>query len=458
MISNWSFLRGGPVSGRYMRYAIVLCVGWLVILALSVAVFLLAPRSYQSGFTLILPGAGSSTSVNLESLGQASSSAESPFGGLSLSPTENYKRLLQSYRLRGQVAETVGATIAGIPPPKVRLANQTKLMFVSVRAASPVEAYRLADAWLSTFEQELTLLRAEEQDLREQAYRATLASFEAAVEEAQARIISFQSKYGLISIEQFRELVAQTETIRLEVERSSTDAQVAQSEIQRLSSLLNISPERAADIMTLLSDGSFQALHKARANAETRRSELAEIFGPNHPELVSAGEEYAGLHTGLLERGRALLGYQTFGAVDQTYYASSDERAALIASLVEAASRLSGARQRTARLQKQLRETQDRVEDLAVPATELDALLRDHQIAETVFASALARIDANRTDIFASYPLTQTVETPARPDAPVTPSKKFIALGAFAGMFLYAIGLALLWIRLPIIRALLKTL
>ncbi|MEL6753034.1 MAG: hypothetical protein AAFO57_03320, partial [Pseudomonadota bacterium] len=85
-------------------------------------------------------------------------------------------------------------------------------------------------------------------------------------------------------------------------------------------------------------------------------------------------------------------------------------------------------------------------------------LLRDHQIAETVFASALARIDTNRTDIFASYPLTQTVETPGLPDAPATPSKKFIALGTFAGIFLYAIGLALLWIRLPVIRALLKTL
>jgi uncharacterized protein involved in exopolysaccharide biosynthesis len=109
-------------------------------------------------------------------------------------------------------------------------------------------------------------------------------------------------------------------------------------------------------------------------------------------------------------------------------------------------------------MREQLENTQIRVEQLAVPATELDSLLRDHQVAETVFASALARIDTNRTDVFASYPLTQTVEMPALPGSPATPSKKFIALGTIAGMVFYAIGLALLWIRLPIIRALLKTL
>lgn len=455
---GWSFLRGGPVAGRLVRYATVLGIGWAVVLILAGLFYALSPRTYESGFTLILPGAGPSSSVNLERLGQANSNSASPFGDHSLSPTENYKRLFLSYRLHGKVAARMGVAIEDLPAPRIRLANQTKLIFVSVSAPSPVEARQLAETWLDVFEAELGALRAEEQSLREGAYRATLKGFEDAVESSRARIIAFQTEYGLISVEQFQDLVAQTELLMRDVAEAETAMRVADSEITRLSGLLGMDARRAADIMALLSDGSFQALQDARAEAETRRAELSRIFGPNHPDLMSATEERAGLHSALMARGEALVGYARFSAIDEQFYASSNERARLVADLVQASARLYGARQRHDSLSDQLRTTQLRVETLAAPATELDALLRDHQVAETVFASALARIDANRTDLFASYPLTQTVETPGLPDSPATPSKKFIALGAFAVMFLYAIGLALLWIRLPLIRALLRTL
>lgn len=458
MIAAWSFLKGGPARGRWLRYFIVLAGGSFAILALAAAFFFLTPKTYDSGFTLILPGAGASSSVNLESLGQANSNAASPFGSHSLSPTENYKRLLQSYRLRGRVAATLALDIADVPAPKIQLANQTKLMYVTVRSDTPPAAKRLADTWLEVFEAELAALRAEEQALREGAYRATLESFEQAVEDAQVKIIAFQSEYGLISLDQFQELVAQTESLRVELERADAEMRVAQGEVARLSGILGVSADQAANILTLLSDTSFQSLIDARSVAETRLAELSEMFGTNHPELIAATEEAAGLNAGLRNRGRGLLGIEGFAAVDQIYYTSTGERSALIAKLVDAAVKLAGANRRRDAMLQQLADTQDRVERLAVPATELDALLRDHQIAETVFASALARIDTNRTDIFASYPLTQTVETPGLPTSPATPSKKFIVLGTLAGIVFYSIGLALLWIRLPIIRALLKTL
>lgn len=94
MTPSWTFLRGGPAKGRLVRYSLVLMGGWLIIALLAAAFFFLTPKSYTSGFTLILPGAGSGTSVNLDSLGQATSNTASPFGSHSLSPTENYKKLL----------------------------------------------------------------------------------------------------------------------------------------------------------------------------------------------------------------------------------------------------------------------------------------------------------------------------------------------------------------------------
>ncbi|NQY14696.1 MAG: hypothetical protein HRT81_12640 [Henriciella sp.] len=458
MIREWSFLKGGPRQGRFLRYFLILGLGWMVLGVLAAAFFFLTPKTYSSGFTLILPGAGTSSSVNLDSLGQATSNTASPFGSQSLSPTENYKRLLQSYRLRGNVAGALDLSIADVPAPNIKLANQTKLMYVSVKASDPHAAKRLAETWLASFEHELDALRTEEQTLREMAYRDTLAGFEQAVRDTQAKIIAFQSEYGLISLEQFRDLVGQTETLRIELERSQAEMDVARSEVMRLSEILGISPEQAIHILTLLSDSAFQSIVEAHSKATTTRSELTDMFGPNHPEVIAATNELSGLNKGLFDRGRLLIGFEAFATLDRAYYTSKGERSALIARLVDAAVKYTGIQKRRDAVREQLKNTQLRVENLSVPATELDGLLRDHQVAETVFASALARIDSNRTDIFASYPLTQTVETPGLPGSPATPSKKFILLGTIAGMIFYAIGLALLWIRLPIIRALLKTL
>ncbi len=458
MSQRWTFLNGGPSRGRFLRYAMVLVAGWIVIGALALAFLTLSPKSYSSGFTLILPGAGSGVSVNLDSLGQATSNTASPFGSQSLSPTENYKRLLQSFRLRGHVASQLDLEMSDVPAPAIKLANQTKLMYVSVKASSPDAAHELADAWLAAFEQELAELRAEEQTLRDLAYRDTLAGFEDAVRNTQAQIIAFQTEHGLISVEQFRDLVGQTDTLRIELERAEAERAVALSEVRRLSEILGISADQAIDILALLSDSAFQAMIEAQSEAMTTRSELTDMFGPNHPDVVAAARELSGLNAGIFDRGRILIGFEAFAELDRAYYASQSDRSSLIAKLVDATVRLAGVEKRRDAMRTQLTDTQARVEQLAGPATELDGLLRDHQVAETVFASALARIDTNRTDVFASYPLTQTVEAPARPQSPATPSKKFIALGTIAGMLFYAIGLALLWIRLPIIRALLKTL
>ena len=457
MTRAWSFLKGGPAQGRVLRYGIVLGLGCIAIAVLGAAFLFLTPKSYSSGFTLILPGAGSGASVNLDSLGQATSNTTSPFGSQSLSPTENYKKLLQSYRLRGKVAEAVNQPMAEISAPRIKLANQTKLIYVSVAAPSRDAAKQLADAWLLSFEQEIASLRSEEQSLREAAYRDTLAGFEAAVRETQTKIIAFQSEYNLISVEQFRDLVGQTESLRIELERAQAELEVAKSEVLRLSGILGVSADQAVDILTLLSDTAFQSILESQSKVLTTRSELDDMYGPNHPDVIAAEKELSGLTKGLNDRGRLLIGLESYSTLDRGYFASIGERSELIARLVEAAVKLAGLKKRRDAMRTQLATTQARVDELAVPATELDGLMRDHQVAETVFASALARIDTNRTDVFASYPLTQTVEVPAVPDSPNSPSKKFVALGMLAGMLFYAIGLALLWIRLPLIRALLKT-
>ena len=66
--------------------------------------------------------------------------------------------------------------------------------------------------------------------------------------QTQAKIIAFQTEHGLISVEQFRDLVGQTETLRIELERADAERLVALSEVKRLSGILGVSAEQAIDI------------------------------------------------------------------------------------------------------------------------------------------------------------------------------------------------------------------
>lgn len=442
---------------RRFRYVVVLLFGWSLILVSALTYYILSPKVYSSGFTLILPGAGQSSSVNLETLGQVSSQSASVFGDMSFSPTENYKKLLQSYRLRGLVGARLNLSLADVPSPRIKLANQTNLIYVNLTAQSPARAEQVAQAWLDVFLTEVQSLRVEEQSIREASYRSALATFEQAVEQSRARIIAFQIAHGLISIEQFQDLVQRSEALKVLVEDSLISVDAAENEIARLSSLLGLSPDQAALVMILISDPVFQSLYASVSEAENTLATLALTFGDNHPENRAASFLLAGVELQLQDRGRFLLGAGPFEMLKTGHYAATSERAELISSLLQASVAGAGARRRHAALEDQLQATLLRVESLAEPATELDGLLRDHQIAETVFASALARIDTNRTDQFAAYPLTQIIEHPARPNSPVLPSRKLVAAGTAAALTFYFLGLTLLWIRLPIIRALLKT-
>ena len=91
----------------------------------------------------------------------------------------------------------------------------------------------------------------------------------------------------------------------------------------------------------------------------------------------------------------------------------------------------------------------------AADPAKLADLAGDLRVAEAVFSSALARLDTNKSDPFASYPLVQTLEAPSLPRAKSAPSPVFAIAGAMGATLLILIGFLLLWLRQPIIRKLL---
>ena len=108
-------------------------------------------------------------------------------------------------------------------------------------------------------------------------------------------------------------------------------------------------------------------------------------------------------------------------------------------------------------LDDQIAAQQERVVKLSKDASHLDDLRRDVQVAEAVFSSALARIGTNKSDIFASYPMVQTLEAPAEPVRPSSPQPLLAIGGAVFATLTLVFSLVLTWIRTALLRRLLKS-
>lgn len=445
---------GGP--RRWLRYALVMVLGGLFFGGIATAYYVSTPRTYVSGFTLILPGSGAGANVNLADLGQASSATSSAFSSASLSPTENYKRLLQSDRVRGSAAAAAGVRPSEFASARVRLVDQTPLIYVRMTETDPDLAYASANALLTAFQANLDELRREELEAREQAYRESLAGYEANVVATRQAVIAFQAETGLISLDQYTSLVTETGELERTLAVTMERARALGDRSARLGELIDLPEEVAARVLILRGDAVFEAILEQLATSAAQIASLENMYGRNHPEMRAETERHAGLLEALSLRGEALLGVAGYGMLRLAQINLDDERAQLLRQVVDLSAEAEGARAQARSLQDRLLRNEIRVEQLASVAANLDALLREHQVAETVFASALARLDTSRADVFASYPLAQLLEAPALPDRPSSPSKKIAALAAFGGFFLYCMGVLLLWLRLPLIRALWK--
>ena len=103
-------------------------------------------------------------------------------------------------------------------------------------------------------------------------------------------------------------------------------------------------------------------------------------------------------------------------------------------------------------IRKQILEQTAKGPKLVKQASVLADLQRDLRVAEAVFSSALARIDTNKADPFASYPLVQTLEEPSLPEQRSSPSVLIVIASALGSSILFLIGFGLLWFRQMIIR------
>ncbi len=446
-------MRGGRVSdaGRLPRYVTVIGV---LTAAIWVPVFLylnLAEVKYSSDFSLILPGNGVSTSVNLTDIGQASTSANSAYSSSSISPTVTYKKLLQSQSVIKRAEEMLLQDGIRIGYPRIKLVDQTSLIQVMMEATSPETARQYADALLSAFLAELEKLRQDEIERRQGSTVGSVKQYQEAVDQIRNRISQLQMESGLTTADQFQEIaVAKEELVKKMTDLKGQHARQSRL-VESLASLLDISPENAAVSLRLHADVGFQTLLNALSEETAKLAELSQSLGDKHPNIVSLRKRVLGARLKLMERGAMLTGLGVETLQNEIEHSTEGQRASLLSQLMDGTAERDGLEAELAILKDELQVVEKRLISLLSAASELDSLNRDYKVAEAVFASALARSNTFETDVFASYPMVQIIEAPTYSQSPSSPNTLLAILFGIAATLCAIGGLVLFWIRQPLI-------
>ena len=441
-------------AGRYIRAGVIGCtIAW----SLSLGYLMVSPKTFTSGFVLVMPGSGEGSSLNLPTLGQATSTSSSPFASPDLSPTENYRRLLLSNRVLKAAAEAAGEAPEAFPTPKVELTDQTKLIGVKITGRSPTQAALRAEALRTAFQNMLDALRKDEIETKESAHRSQLAAYKAAVAEARMKLTDYEAATGLVSIEQYSSIVASVEHLHDALRDADTKLANMRAGVTELSRQIGVTAEQANIAMTLRSDPFFQALLEQLAKQDTEDAVLNSTHGPTAPRVVDLASERAAVMAKLTARAAALTGNRRFDVLKSRDLSLHDERARLFERLVGQIADTEALAAMRTKLAEQIDTEHARVMTLAPQASHLDDLKRDVQVAEAVFSSALARTDTSKSDYFASYPMVQTLEAPEVPQRPSAPLPILAVAGGLGATILIIAALVLTWIRTALLQRILKS-
>jgi len=448
---------GGKLAdwGRLPRYVAFALLGGAVIWGPITGYLKTAPLTYKSTTSLILPGSGASASMNLNGIGQASSYANSAFASNAVSPTETYKRLLNADRILDAAADSLVLSRASLGKPRVNLVDQTSLIHFEMTGGSPAEAQARGEAILAAFFAELDALRADEQRTREDSSLAAIQDYRDSVASTRTDIEDLQSATGLLSVAQYDALLAQYTVREAELRNQQAIMFEQEAAVQALEASLGIDVTSAAITLKLFADDEYRHLIDQSADHAADLADATSQFGVNHPKVQDARRAKGQADTSAISRAAALTGLsiEELNALD---IAPNGERAALLAELVGMQAKYIGAKEQFDTMLTQNAAQSARLDEMAAAAARLQDLQRDFSVAEAVFASAIARTQTSKSDVYASYPLVQVLENPSLPDEPSSPNRKLAIAAGGAATIMMVIGLLLGWTRSAVIKTLIK--
>ncbi len=440
---------------RWARYIFVGLAVFFVIWAM-VAAYVLSSPTYSSKFSFVLPGKGVNTKVNLQSIGEASTSSSSPFGTRGINPRVNYKEILVSDLVVRRAADSLDIGFADFGKPTVKLVDETAIINVANKGGSPESARAKSEALVEAFNSRIEELRTDEMDRREEGIRRALSVYQQRLDGAQNALLDHKQNSQYVSARQYEELTMRLERLKEEQVRASGDRDNISGYVQQLSMNLGITPRMAANAFMLQADAQFSLNLKDYQEASANLAVYRSKWGGAHPAIVKEESKQDATLDAMRKRSLELIGEQDLNILRLINISSSNERGTLFQDLLVNFAKAKGLNDKITQLGGAIDLHVDNLKRYAHEAAELENLERDYEIAEAVYTSAVTQIDTSKTDVFASYPLVQVLAAPSLPTKPVSPNKPLAIIGGFLGSMMTMFGLFLLWKRKQLLQQILS--
>ncbi len=447
--------RLNPRDRRTLYLALGISLSLIIWISIGLFVSLQKTR-YVSEWTLILPGVGKGHSVSLDSIGQASATATSPFGSSALDPKVNYKHLALSQPVLERAAKSLDLSVRDFGKPRIKLIDQTSLIELELKGSTAQEAQTKSWALYHSLQTQLELLRDRESESIVQSSLKALDEFSDKLELSQKNKLQFQVNAGVLSLEHFSLLVQQLEEKRNHHETLQARLKFVSRRVESLLKSAGLQEQDLKKALLLRNDPVFQEQLHRHADIHTQMSSLKGVWGPHHPQYKHLLAAHETVNHKLTSRGHRLLHDATANTAQLIEWGGNRLQGPVLGDLVSLVSEQAGLHEQIHVVGQAILQLKQRIDDNAEDAIHLDDLARKQQVATAVFTTALAKQDMGKSDRFASYPLVQLLSEPSLPETPDNLKRLHAFGGALVSNLALFIGMLCLWLRKPLLQKALK--
>jgi len=407
---NWSLFLSAFVRAAWqLRFKIVLLFIIAIAIALCYAKF--ETPKYKTSWILLLPGTERASTINLDNLGEARSNGKNAYGSVSISPKNTYKEIALSDAVIQQAAEDYGVKPEAFTKPRIKLVDQTPAMEFTLKGTSADDLKHRAGLYNTTFHAVLDRLRKNEIERHYQGVEGNLSEAKKRLQTARQTILDYQSKSNIVSDEQFQTWLNDSEQLRTKQSEAEVRLATLKAKLTATLEQLDITPDQAKAFLLIQANPANQNAMEMLSGKLSEQASMKKIYGAENPLRKKIDSEIAGIRSSLAYNLRSVPELSNI-ARPQLYGLLSKDMGDILKNANESIAELNGTEAEIVKLAQQRELYTNRIREHATEAAELSDLNRNHQIAEAIFSSALAKLDTSRLDIYATYPLTQLLTEP----------------------------------------------
>lgn len=438
-----------PNLGKFLSLGVMFnSLVWIM----AIAYLKLTPPTYTSQWGVKILETDSGVEVVLPDGGKATQAAGGWTPPTDQDPRNDYVYVATSPDLLTEAAQRVNMTVEEYQEPTIKVDESNGIIAFQIDGSSAEEAKAKAIAFHQTMTQQIESLRTSELARQETETQGTLAQAKQKLVAAQNKLSQYRAKSGISTDEQIKNLTDNIESLRRQkAELAAQQSGLGNRYGQLNQDIQNLAAPGTSDAYKLMGDSLYQEYRTRYAQAQSALTNLSDRFTPTHPIVQNKKVELNSTGKALQQRASQVLGKSvSLTALTRLNSLTLDPqnilaRESLQQDLISNRAEWQRAKAQNQELAVQIDTLEVRLRNMSQEQFKVDSLKRDLQVAETVFAATLAKLDLGQENIYSIYPPLQLVTEPNVAEKPSNPSPVSVFMGGLAGSFLVTTGLVLLW-------------